>query len=83
MNKKLLLVAAVAAGLMFTSCSQDKPVEVRQSNEIGFQHNLFTATRGTETSVSNLGSFYVATPDQPTYFPGNYATQQGTNWKRR
>lgn len=81
MNKKLLLVAAAAAGLMFTSCSQDRAVEVRQGNEIGFQHNLLTTTRGTETTLSNLGSFYVATPDQPSYFPGNYATQQGANWK--
>lgn len=81
MNKKLLLVAVAAAGLMLTSCSQDKAVEVRQGNEIGFQHNLLTTTRGTETTLSNLGSFYVATPDQPSYFPGNYATQQGANWK--
>lgn len=80
MKKKLLL--SVAAGLLFASCSQDKSTEVRQNNEISFRHNLISTLRGAETTVSNLSGFYVATPDQPAYFPGNFATKKNSsaNW---
>lgn len=86
MIKKAIYCVALASSLMLaTSCSQDEPQHVGFSNnKIQVYPYFNAATRSTETTISNLGSFVVTAfqDGQTNYMDGVKYTSSdgGNNW---
>lgn len=81
MRKQFFMVALAALAL--ASCSKDEVTLVNQGEGINFRASMNkTSTRGTETTVSNLGTFYVsAIGNDALYFSGlSVTSEDGTTW---
>lgn len=67
--KKGLIFAATVAGIAMTACTNDEVMDLNVENdEISFR--TLMATRGSETTITQLGSIYVTsiTDDSSIYF---------------
>lgn len=93
MIRKQIFCVALASLTMATSCSQDNLLSPSKSseNEISFHASMGLKSRATETTIKNLGSFYVSAfkdkkegeTDVKNYMTNvKYSsTDEGSTWK--